>query len=273
MKTLVIGHGGMLGRAWSARLDADGQDWLGMDYPEFDLSSNFELPSGFDRVVCCAAYTDVDGAEENEAQATRINGDGIERLAAGCARQGILLVHYGTDYVFSGDADTPYATDTPLQPLNAYGRSKAAGERALAASDARFLHIRTSWLYAPWANNFVRTMAKLTKERDSLTVVDDQRGRPTSAEQLVDTSLRLIDAGAEGIFHASDGGECTWHGFASFINEHLGHGCAIAPCTTDAFPRPAKRPAYSVLDLSKTESLIGPVRGWKENVADVLDRL
>jgi len=181
-----------------------------------------------------------------------------------------LLVHYSTDYVFNGRARSPYPIDAPLEPINAYGRSKAVGEKALRESGCRHLLLRTSWLYAPWGANFVLTMRKLTGERDELRVVDDQIGRPTSAEHLAATSMKLIEADAEGTFHVTDGGQCSWHGFATAIALAVNPNCRVVPCASDEFPRPARRPAYSVLDLGPAEAIVGPMRDWKDNLADVL---
>ena len=144
---------------------------------------------------------------------------------------------------------------------------------ALAGSGAEYLLLRTSWLYAPWGKNFVRTIARLASERPTLRVVDDQRGRPTSAEGLAETTLALLEAGARGVLHATDGGDCTWFGFAQAIVHGLGLPARVEPGTTAEFPRPARRPAYSVLDLSETEALVGPMRPWEARWADVLGRL
>ncbi len=217
-------------------------------------------------VINCAAYTDVDGAEADEAEATRVNGHGAGNLAARCAETGAVLVHFSTDYVFDGSGTRPYPTDHPLAPLGAYGRSKAAGEAAIRASGCEHLIIRTSWLYAPWGKNFVRTMVELGRKHESLRVVNDQRGRPSSCSYLAERTLALLDHGARGTFHVTDGGECTWFEFATEIMVQTGSKCRVEPCTTDEFPRPAPRPAYSVLDLSATESLLGPSSAWQDNL-------
>ena len=164
----------------------------------------------------------------------------------------------------------PLYRDEPRRPQNAYGRSKARGEEALEKSGAAHVMSRTSWLYAPWGKNFVDTIAKLGSEKPVLRVVDDQRGRPTSAQYLAERSLGLIEKGARGAFHVTDGGECTWYEFAKAIVETTGGKAFVEACTTAEFPRPATRPTYSVLDLSRTEALIGPSRDWRDNLADVL---
>jgi dTDP-4-dehydrorhamnose reductase len=274
---LVLGADGMLGRAWVRLCEDRGLAPRGATYPAFDLTD----PASVERVVTgplravinCAAYTDVDGAERDEATATRVNGDGVGALVARCDALGVPLVHYSTDYVFDGRADSPYSVDHPIAPVNAYGRSKRAGEEHVLASPGPHLLIRTSWLYAPWGKNFVGTIARLAKERGSLRVVDDQRGRPTSAEPLAALSLALLDAGARGVFHGTDGGECTWFELATAVAEAVAPGCVVEPCTSEEFPRPAPRPAYSVLDLSATEALVGAPAHWRARLADVLPRL
>ena len=226
--------------------------------------------AGTEIVINCAAYTDVDGAESDEETALAVNGTGTGHLARRCAQIGATLVHFSTDYVFSGVSNEPYAIDGRIEPIGAYGRTKAAGEHAIQESGCDGLTIRTSWLYAPWGKNFVLTIAKLASEREALKVVSDQRGRPTSAEQLALNTLTLLDSGARGTLHVTDRGECSWHELATEIVKLTGARCEVSPCTTAEFPRPAPRPAYSVLDLSKTEALIGPVQHWKVNLRRVL---
>ncbi|MCA9711980.1 MAG: dTDP-4-dehydrorhamnose reductase [Myxococcales bacterium] len=274
---LLLGADGMLGRAWHQLLQAEAIAHQTRLYPAFDLTDRAQVDAlpveDFALVVNCTGWTNVDGAEADEPGATLLNGHAVGWLAERCARADATLVHYSTDYVFEGDARRPYAIDHPRAPLNAYGRSKAVGEERLEASGARYLLLRTSWLYAPWGNNFVRTMARLGRERDSLQVVDDQRGRPTSAEHLAATSLALWRRGATGALHVTDGGECTWFQLAKAVVEQTSPACTVRPCTTDQFPRPALRPAYSVLDLGPTEALVGPMPPWPEQVAAVVARL
>lgn len=199
-------------------------------------------------------------------------GRGSPRRA--CRRGiGAAVVHFGTDYVFDGRARAPYRVDAPLAPAGAYGRSKARGERALRERGAAHLYVRTSWLYAPWSKNFVRTIAALADARPELRVVDDQRGRPTSAEHLARATLELWDRGARGTFHVTDGGECTWFEFAREVVRLRGASCRVVPCTTAEFPRPAPRPAYSVLNLYETEALLGATDDWRVRLADVVPRL
>jgi dTDP-4-dehydrorhamnose reductase len=270
-QTVLIGADGMLGRAFREELTRRGAGFTPLALPQLDLTKPETLERGITPaarlVINCAAWTNVDLAEAEEAAATAVNGYGVESLARHCRAVGAMLVTYSTDYVFDGRAKGPYRTDQARAPLNAYGRSKAVGEELLERSGARYLNIRTSWLYAPWGVNFVRTIARLLREKPSIKVVDDQRGRPTSAEHLARTTLALIDKGA------SVGGECTWCEFAREIGRLTGAPGKVEPCTSAEFPRPAKRPAYSVLDLSRTEALLGPMPDWKVNLAQVTGRL
>lgn len=274
---IMIGVGGMLWRAWADLLDRRGIAHIDPPLDQLDLTRPQTLDpfigEGCGLVINCAAYTDVDAAETNQDLAFAINGHGVGALARRCAAVGATVVHYSTDYVFSGDATSPYPIDAPRQPLGAYARSKALGEELLEQSGCDQLLVRTSWLYAPWGKNFVRTIASLAKTREMLKVVDDQRGRPTSAEHLARTTIQLIEHDARGTFHVTDGGECTWYRFAAEIVRLGGSACRVVPCTTAEFPRPARRPPYSVLDLVKTESLLGAMPHWKANLLDVHRRL
>jgi dTDP-4-dehydrorhamnose reductase len=274
---VLIGARGMLGRAFFTELLARGRAFTPLNREQLDLRQPemipLTIPARTRLVINCAAWTNVDGAESQEKEATLCNGEAVGALAHHCREIGAKLVNFGTDYVFDGKASRPYRTDESRRPLNAYGRSKAAGEAALEASGADYLHIRTSWLYAPWGTNFVRTIHKAGRERPVLRVVNDQRGRPTSAEHLARTTLALLERDASGIFHVTDGGECTWFEFACEIVKLGGGTATVEPCTSDEYPRPAKRPAYSVLDISGTEALLGPMPHWKDNLADVMGRI
>jgi len=273
-RVLLISPDGMLGRAWAERLATHNVPHETVGYPQLDLTKASTLDavdwSSYGAVINCSGWTDVDGAETREADATAVNGEGVGLLAQRCADAGASLVHYSTDYVFDGTSETPYATDHVRSPINAYGRSKAVGELAIEASGASHLIVRTSWLYAPWGGNFVRTMARLGAERESLRVVDDQRGRPTSAEHLASVSMALLAGPTRGTVHVTDGGECSWCGFARAIVADVNPSCVVDPCTTAEFPRPAPRPAFSVLDISKTEAVAGPMPHWTENLSAVM---
>lgn len=273
----VVGALGMLGKAWRDLLLKRDIEHTGLDLPTLDITNPDSIAEHIGRdvrfVVNCAAYTDVDGAEDQENTAHRLNADAVGYLAEHCKKINATLIHYSTDYVFNGKADTPYPTDHPRDPLNAYGRTKAAGEQRLETSGCDYLLIRTSWLYAPWARNFVATMIRLTRERDELQVINDQLGRPTSAQHLASSSLSLLEKGERGAFHVTDGGECSWYEFACEILRMSGNTCDIKPCTSEQYKVPATRPAYSVMDLSKTESTLGTMPDWKTNLADVIGQM
>ncbi|MEM9191627.1 MAG: dTDP-4-dehydrorhamnose reductase [Myxococcota bacterium] len=271
--TVILGAAGMLGRAFHEALP----EAQGFDLPDFDVTDGDHiaraLPEGESLVINCAAWTDVDGAETDEEGALQVNGAAVRMLAERCKKIGATLVHFSTDYVFDGLGTRPYPVDHPRAPLNAYGRTKAAGEAAIEEVGGAHLLIRTAWLYAPWGKNFVRTMWRLTGEKDELKVVADQRGRPTSAPWLAKATLKLIDKNARGTFHICDDGECTWHEFASAIAEARGRGCEVHPCTSEEFPRRAKRPPYSVLDLDRLRAEVGEVPPWATNLSETLDAI
>lgn len=224
---------------------------------------------GDDRAVLvnAAAYTAVDAAEDDETTAYLVNGHAPGWLAEELAGRG-RLVHVSTDYVFDGTATTPYPVDAPVAPRSAYGRTKAAGERAVAAAGGDATTVRTAWVYGRHGANFVRTMIRLEKERDTLSVVDDQVGSPTWSADL---AAGLVELGARDgevppVLHYTDEGQESWHGLARAVFEEIGADPErVLPTTSEAFPRPAPRPAYSVLDLAAwTASGLSSPRAWRE---------
>ncbi|SKC00807.1 MULTISPECIES: dTDP-4-dehydrorhamnose reductase [Luteibacter] len=243
-----------------------------------------------DIVVNTAAYTAVDKAESDEANATRVNGEALGVIGHWAARQGALVVHYSTDYVFPGDASTPYAPDATTSPQGAYGRSKLAGEEALRNSDAAHLILRTAWVYSAVGNNFLRTMLRLGADRDELRVVADQSGTPTTTTLIVEGTLAAIDrylAASEtgrraltGTYHLTASGQTTWHGFADAIFEGAAARGLLAKRPTvhaipsSEFPTPAKRPAYSVLANASFATTFGyPLADWRDGLNATLDQL
>jgi dTDP-4-dehydrorhamnose reductase len=257
-----------------------GTDVRGLARAELDVTDEPAVAAavaGTDVVVNTAAWTDVDGAEEDEEAATRVNGTGPAVLAAACRSAGARLVHVSTDYVFDGRASSPYAEDAPMAPRSAYGRSKAAGEHAVRdlLPDSAYV-VRTAWLYGQHGGSFPRTMIRLAGERDTLDVVDDQRGQPTWTRDLAGQIVALVEAGAPaGTYHGTSTGETTWCGFARAVFEELGADPArVHPTTTDKFPRPAPRPAYSVLGHAAWERAgIPPIRPWREALAQAFPSL
>ncbi|MHC4384585.1 MAG: dTDP-4-dehydrorhamnose reductase [Planctomycetota bacterium] len=276
---VIIGSTGMLGCELLAACRNRGLEARGLVGPdEIDITDDQAVQRLFagerpSVVINATGYTDVDGAEAESQAADQINRVGPGHLARACREARALLVHYSTDYIFDGRSDRPYRPGDTPNPVNAYGRSKLAGEREIMDVGCRHLIIRASWLFAPHSRNFVRTILDLAAKRPALDVVDDQCGRPTYAPDLASMTLQLLDHGAEGTVHAANDGQCTWFELASAIVERSGLSCRVRPCTTADMPRPAARPKYSVLDLEGTVALVGTPRHWTEALADCLERL
>jgi dTDP-4-dehydrorhamnose reductase len=272
MRWLITGAGGMLGTDVVAVLDAlAGEDVVAADRTRLDvtdLAAVRAAVAGVDVVINAAAWTDVDGAEAAEDSAYAVNATGAGNLAIAAGDAGARLVHVSTDYVFAGTADAPYAEDAPLAPRSAYGRTKAAGEQAVRALlPERSLIVRTAWVYGAHGGNFVRTMARLAGEREHVDVVDDQTGAPTWSRELAGLLVELVRRGAPaGIYHGTSGGATTWCGLARAVFEELGlDPSRVRPTTTDRFPRPAARPAYSVLGHDALRAAgIEPLGDWRE---------
>ena len=273
MRVLVTGGNGQLGSALLDLLSARAADVvLGIDLPDIDITAPDSVREVFaqfapDVVINCAAWTAVDAAEEHEADALKVNGDGPRVLAEACKVAGAWLVQISTDYVFAGDANTPYAEDARPDPKTAYGRTKLAGEIAVqdVLPGAHYL-VRTAWLYGLQGNNFVKTMLELESVRDNVSVVDDQRGQPTYAGDLAKQILLLLDARPPaGTFHATNSGATTWFELTRAIFENIGADPQRVLATDSAsFVRPAPRPAYSVLGQDKWESVgLTPMREWR----------
>lgn len=244
---------------------------VAVDVDELDITSSDAVDAFFsvhkpNLVFNCAAMTNVDGCEGNEDAAYLVNAVGPKNLALACERHGARLMHISTDYVFDGLGTRPYEETDEPEPNTAYGRSKLAGEQFVLASCRNSCICRTAWLYGYVGNNFVKTMLRLAGEKESLTVVDDQVGNPTSAVDLA-WQLALLAASEEtGIFHCTCGGDpVSWHAFAERIVQRAGLSVPVESCTTDEFPRPARRPAYSALENRHLHDTIGnSMRDWKE---------
>ncbi|MEM8670073.1 MAG: dTDP-4-dehydrorhamnose reductase [Planctomycetota bacterium] len=269
---LLIGANGMLGRAWRDLLERSGIPYVAPNRDQLNLSNSDSLKrwlaNRFEWVVNCAAYTNVDAAESDRVAAERINADACGFIAELCDWNDSKLLHYSTDYVFNGQEQKPYAVDHPVSPINHYGYSKALGEQRIVDSGCQHLIVRSSWLHAPHGRNFLRTMLQLMQSRDFVRVVTDQVGRPTCVHQLAKTSFALMQMDASGFFHIADRGTCSWYEFALAIRDASGLECDVQSCSTDEFRRAARRPAYSVLDLSRTESIVGELPHWKRTVED-----
>lgn len=285
MRVVVTGAAGQLGTDLCQVIEQDSRvlAWQALTRAELDVTNAAQVRAvlrdqarpakiqGGLVVINTAAWTDVDGAESDEAGAYALNASAPGLLAAGCAEVGATLIHISTDYVFPGDAGHPYDVDDPTGPASAYGRTKLAGEQAvrMLLPDASYV-VRTSWVYGAAGGNFVKTMARLEGERETLTVVDDQRGCPTWSADLARGLVDLAASSpAAGIYHLAGGGETTWYGLARAVLEELGADPdRVQPTTSAEFVRPAPRPAYSVLS-SRAWQVAGltPLRDWREALA------
>lgn len=277
MRVLITGANGMLGRDLQAALA--GHEVTALARADLDVTDAAAVAAavrGHDAVVNCAAYTKVDDAEAHEDLAYAVNATGTANLAAACAETGGRLVTISTDYVFDGNATTPYAEDLPRDPINAYGRTKAAGEElALAAHPDGTYVVRTAWLYGEHGPNFAQTMLNLAKTKDAWSVVDDQLGQPTWTADLAAQIVALLESDAPaGIYHGTNSGQATWYEFARAVLEESGLDPErITPTDSTAFVRPAPRPTYSVLghDAWATAG-IPEMRPWREALADAVRR-
>ncbi len=273
MRWVVVGAAGMLGTDVVARLGRLDEEVVALGRADVDLLSPQSCAAalaGADVVVNCAAYTAVDDAETHEDEAYAVNATGAGNLARAAADAGARLVQISTDYVFDGQATTPYDEDAPTAPRSAYGRTKAAGEEAVAAAGGDHLVVRTAWLYGAQGSCFPKTIARVALQRGALDVVDDQHGQPTWTVDVADVVVRLVATGAPaGTYHATSSGQATWHEFAQAVVGAAGLDPGIvAPTTSQAFVRPAPRPAYSVLGHRRlTEVGIAPIRDWRERWA------
>lgn len=273
---LVTGVYGQLGRALERVATERGFGVTGHDLDTLDICDPTAVHevvgrSQPDVVVNCAAYTAVDDCETDEATALAVNGTAVANLAFACNSVGARLIHISTDYVFAGDGDRPYRESDPVAPAGAYGRTKLEGER-MARRAERHVIVRTAWLYGHGGGNFVEAIRRqIDGGATSLRVVADQIGSPTYCDDLATALLDLVASGASGVVHGTNGGATSWHGFAVEIARLLGSEIPVAPVTTAEFPRPAPRPAYSVLDDSRMKTLIGSaLPPWQDALARYL---
>jgi dTDP-4-dehydrorhamnose reductase len=274
MRLLVTGAAGMLGRELCDAAQAAGHDVAGLTRADLDITDADAVGGAVaahrpDAVINCAAWTDVDGAEADEAAATAINGTGAGQVARAAHRAGARTVHVSSDYVFDGAASEPYAEDAATNPQSAYGRSKLAGEVAVAeaAPDTAAI-VRSSWLFGRHGGNFVATMLRLGAERDEVAVVDDQVGCPTWTGHLAPALLAVAERGLTGTLHLAGGGSCSWFDLARAAFAAADVSCAVHPQSTAQLGRPAPRPAYSVLRSTRPDAPVLPP--WDEGLAGYL---
>lgn len=279
---LITGANGQLGQEFRA---------LSPKYPQYyflfatrdDLSisdqksiRNYFKETKPSYCINCAAYTAVDKAESEKEQATLINGDAPGWMAEICEQYGTKFIHISTDYVFDGTSAVPYKENDPTNPVNHYGLSKLIGEREVMENNPDAIIIRTSWVYSAFGNNFVKTMMRLMKERESINVVADQTGSPTYAVDLAEAIMQIIISKkkSSGIFNYSNEGRITWYDFALAIKELIHSNCKVNPISTAQYPTPAKRPAYSLLDKTKIRKVFSiEIPGWRESLARCVERL
>jgi len=273
MRIVVTGAGGMLGRDVLRACDHAGVDCVGLPRTELDVTdpqASVETIGTYrpDAVINCAAWTDVDGAEQDEAAARAVNGGGAGNVARACALAGAHLVQVSTDYVFDGTATRPYVESDPVGPLGAYGRTKLEGERRVAEELPSAAIARSAWLFGTAGRNFVDTMLRLAVDRGEVTVVDDQVGCPTWTGHLAPALLALAAARSlGGVFHVASAGQCSWHDFALEIFAQAGVECRVHRGSSADLDRPAPRPAWSVLGSERD----GPqLPDWTEGLAGFL---
>lgn len=285
MNILVTGANGQLGNELRLVTAESADQYVFTDVGELDITDaeaieRMVAANGIELIINCAAYTNVDKAEDDRALAERLNTTAVEHLAAAMKRRNGWLVHISTDYVFGGDPyNTPCKEDQQGTPTGVYGETKLRGEQAIARIGCHHIIIRTAWLYSEFGKNFVKTMLDLTASKPELKVVFDQTGTPTYARDLADAIFAIVEgrkyAGNEGIYHYSNEGVCSWYDFTKTIAELAGRTkCDIHPCHSDEFPSKVKRPAYSVLDKTKIKTVFGlRIPYWTDSLKTCLQNL
>ncbi|WP_323665723.1 dTDP-4-dehydrorhamnose reductase [Pectobacterium punjabense] len=281
MKILLTGANGQLGRCFQDRLPT-GWEILATDAAELDITDLARIEQVVqdfqpNAIVNAAAYTAVDKAESEAEHAERINVTGPENLAATANKQGIRLVHISTDYVFDGNATEPYNEDSVTNPLSVYGKTKLAGEQAVKKVSPEAIIVRTAWVFSEYGNNFVKTMLRLAKERDTLSIVNDQRGCPTYAGDLAQAVISLLEKNVEGgIYHYCGDEEVSWYEFAEQIfkvaskRNVISSAPTLTAISTGGYPTPAKRPKYSALDCLKINKLNISQSNWLKKINDII---
>ena len=284
MNILVTGANGQLGREMQRLGAVSPNNYIFTDIEQLDITNADAVMYvakhySIDAIINCAAYTNVDKAENDEATAELINATAVGNLARAMKEVDGTLFHISTDYVFGREGNTPRTEDMPLDPLGVYGRTKLHGEMAIADSGCKALIFRTSWLYSEFGNNFLKTMLRLTAEKETLNVVFDQVGTPTYAGDLALAIFSIIEAGVysgnEGIYHFSNEGVCSWYDFAVEIANAAGNtSCRITPCHSSEFLSPVTRPSYSVLDKTKIKETFDiDIPYWKESMEYCIKRI
>ena len=272
-RVLVTGAGGMLGRAIVPAAQRAGHGVVAATRADLDVTDAHAVRRTFaaespDAVVNCAAYTNVDGAEEEREAAFRVNGEAPGLVAAAAAEVGAKILHVSSDYVFDGRKGAPYVESDPTAPLSAYGASKLAGERPVIEGSPRHFVVRSAWLFGIGGRNFVDTMLRLAEDRDEVRVVDDQVGSPTFCGDLAEAIVELVAGDAYGVHHVAGGGAASWAELAAETFARAGGECRVVPVTTAEFPRPAPRPVFSALASERSDT--PKLRAWREGLGAYL---
>ena len=282
MNILITGANGQLGNEMRLVAKQSTHTYHFTDVAELDITNlpairSMVAEKEIKLIVNCAAYTNVDKAEDDEVTADLLNNKAVENLAIAMKEVNGTLIHISTDYVFQGDRCTPCCEDWATNPLGAYGRTKLAGEQSIQRIGCNYLIFRTAWLYSPFGKNFVKTMQQLTVSKDNIKVVFDQVGTPTYAGDLakvIGTIIETNQLNKQGIYHFSNEGVCSWYDFAIEIASLSGNTCEIQPCHSDEFPSKVKRPHFSVLDKTKIKSTFGiRIPYWKESLKKCINEI
>jgi dTDP-4-dehydrorhamnose reductase len=273
VRTLVVGAAGMLGQEVTAACHERDHEVVALAHPALEITNPAAVDAALSRyrpdaVVNCAAFTDVDGAEDDEAGAMLVNDEGAALLAASAASVGAKVLYPSSDYVFDGTRSQPYVESDLPSPLSAYGRTKQAGETSVAVSNPRHFIVRSSWLFGLGGKNFVETMLRLGSEQPEVLVVSDQVGCPTYTRHLGEACALLVEGDEFGIHHVAGGGQCSWYEFAQEIFDQAGLECRVMSATTGMLARKAPRPAYSVLGSERRDAIVLP--HWSMGLAAYL---
>lgn len=282
MRILISGANGQLGKELTRILNTGfaeigeipctlkNADIINTDVDNLDITNINDVLSFVENerpqvIINCSAFTNVDLCETDKDTAFNVNSLGPRNLAIAAQKVNTKLIHISTDYVFSGDGNEPYCEYDICNPQSIYGKTKYLGEQYVKEFCSKYFTVRTSWLYGYEGNNFVKTIMNLAEQRESIKVVNDQRGNPTNANDLAYHILKLVDSNEYGIYHCTGNGECSWYDFACKIVEYSNINCEVMPCTTEEFPRPAKRPSYSSLNNMMLKNTIGDkMRFWQD---------
>ncbi|MCD9023646.1 dTDP-4-dehydrorhamnose reductase [Cohnella silvisoli] len=276
MKVLITGAEGQVGRELVSVFENRGCEVYAYGRSDLDITNGERVSETVNRIkpdaiVHSAAYTKVDQAEADPDQAFLINGTGTKNVVLAAEAVGSKFVYISTDYVFDGKGIKPYNEQHPVNPVSVYGKSKLAGEQVVRSLHSRYFIVRTSWVYGQYGHNFVKTMLKLAEDKYSVSVVADQIGSPTYAVDLAECISRIVQSSQYGIYHVSNSGSCSWYEFAKAIYEEAGISLTLQPVDSDAFPRLAKRPNYSVMDHNNLISNgFGEMRNWREALAEFI---